>query len=118
MALREKYNSAIQTAKTLGFQGGAEERDGKLYFKGTTQTQDQANKIWDAIKTVPSWQQEAVADIKATRSGGASKGERPGTVKLGDTPGRIGKEMPANSNAYMDIFNTNRSQLRDPAKIK
>ncbi|PYR68926.1 MAG: peptidoglycan-binding protein LysM, partial [Acidobacteria bacterium] len=60
MALREKYNYAIQTAKNLGFQGGAEERDGKLHFKGTVQTQKEANKIWDAIKTIPSWQQEVV----------------------------------------------------------
>jgi nucleoid-associated protein YgaU len=118
MALREKYNSAIQTAKTLGFQGGAEERDGKLYFKGTTQTQDQANKIWDAIKTVPSWQQEVVADIKATSSGGAPQAERTYTVKSGDTLSRIAKEMLGDSNAYMDIFNANRSQLSDPDKIK
>ena len=48
--------------------GSAEERDGKLYFKGTTQTQDEANKIWDAIKTVPDWQQDVVANIKATGS--------------------------------------------------
>jgi nucleoid-associated protein YgaU len=118
MALREKYNSAIQTAKTLGFQGGAEERDGKLYFKGTTQTQDQANKIWDAIKTVPSWQQEVVADIKATSSGAAPQADRTYTVKSGDTLSRIAKEMLGDSNAYMDIFNANRSQLSDPDKIK
>jgi nucleoid-associated protein YgaU len=118
MALREKYNTAIQTAKTLGFQGGAEERDGKLYFKGTTQTQDQANKIWDAIKTVPSWQQEVVADIKATSSGAAPQAERTYTVKSGDTLSRIAKEMLGDSNAYMDIFNANRSQLSDPDKIQ
>jgi len=118
MALREKYNSAIQTAKTLGFQGGAEERDGKLYFKGTTQTQDQANKIWDAIKTVPSWQQEVVADIKAASSGAAPQSERTYTVKSGDTLSRIAKEMLGDSKAYMDIFNANRSQLSDPDKIQ
>ena len=32
--LREKYNHAIQTAKSLRMQGGAEERDGKLHFNG------------------------------------------------------------------------------------
>ena len=35
MGLRDKYNHAIQTAKSLHMQGGAEERDGKLYFNGT-----------------------------------------------------------------------------------
>ena len=33
-------------------QGAAEERDGKLHFKGKVNNQDEVNKIWDAIKTV------------------------------------------------------------------
>jgi nucleoid-associated protein YgaU len=123
MALREKYNYAIQTAKNLRFQGGAEERDGKLHFKGTVQTQDEANKIWDAIKTIPGWQQEVVAEIRATGTapaGGSTGGqvERTYTVKPGDTLSKIAKEMLGNTNAYMDIFNANKDQLSDPDKIK
>jgi nucleoid-associated protein YgaU len=118
MALREKYNYAIQTAKNLRFQGGAEERDGKLHFKGTVQTQDEANKIWDAIKTIPSWQQEVVADIRATGPAAGSQTERTYTVKSGDTLSRIAKEMLGDANAYMDIFNANKDQLSDPDKIK
>ena len=123
MALREKYNHAIQTAKTLRFQGGAEERDGKLHFNGSVQTQDDANRIWDAIKTIPSWQQEVVADIRAT--GAAQPGANTGgqsdktyTVKSGDTLSKIAKDMLGNANAYMDIFNANKDQLSDPDKIK
>src|ERR1041384_5802319 len=68
-ALRDKYNYAIQTAKDVRMQGSADERDGKLYFHGTVNTQAEANKIWDAIKTVPDWSKDVVADIKAdTRS--------------------------------------------------
>lgn len=124
MALRDKYSYAIQTAKSLGFQGGAEERDGKLHFKGTVHTQEEANKIWDAIKTIPTWQQEVDADIKATgaTSGtsptAAPQGERTYTVKSGDTLSRIAKEMLGDANAYTDIFNANRDQLSDPDKIK
>jgi nucleoid-associated protein YgaU len=123
MALREKYNHAIQTAKTLRFQGGAEERDGKLHFNGTVQTQDDANRIWDAIKTVPSWQQEVVADIRATGAAqpGATTGgqsDRTYTVKSGDTLSKIAKEMLGDANAYTDIFNANKDQLSDPNKIK
>ena len=66
MGLRDKYAYAIQTAKDLRMQGAADEREGKLYFKGTTGTQAEANKIWDAIKTIPDWSKEVVADIKAT----------------------------------------------------
>ena len=126
MTLREKYNSAIQTAKNLGFQGGAEERDGKLHFKGTVKTQDEANKIWDAIKTVPSWQQDVVAEIRATGTAqtgapagapAGGQGERTYTVKPGDTLSKIAKQMLGDANAYMDIFNANKGLLTDPNKI-
>ena len=127
MGLRDKYNHAIQTAKNFRMQGGAEERDGKLYFKGTVNTQDEANKIWDAIKTVPTWSQEVVADIQSTGKGTAGQEtaakptagrETTYTVKPGDTLSKIAKEHLGNANAYMDIFNANRDQLSDPDKIK
>ena len=124
MGLRDKYSYAVQTAKDLRMQGSAEEREGKLYFKGTTQTQEEANKIWDAIKTIPSWQQEVVADIKASSptaagtSGQSGAAESTYTVKSGDTLSKIAKEHLGDANAYMDIFNANKDQLKDPDKIK
>ena len=117
MGLRDKYSYAVQTAKDLRMQGSAEEREGKLYFKGTTQTQDEANKIWDAIKTIPDWKTEIVADIKAT-GGGAGAESKTYTVKSGDTLSKIAKEHLGDANAYMDIFNANKDQLTDPDKIK
>jgi nucleoid-associated protein YgaU len=116
MGLRDKYNYAVQTAKDLRMQGSAEEREGKLYFKGTTQTQEEANKIWDAIKTIPDWKNEIVADIKAT--GGGAGASNTYTVKPGDTLSQIAKDQLGNANAYMDIFNANKDQLKDPDKIK
>jgi nucleoid-associated protein YgaU len=119
MGLRDKYAYAIQTAKSVKMQGAAEERDGKLYFHGTVGSQDEANKIWDAIKTIPDWRNEIVADIKATgtpASGGGA--ERTYTVKSGDTLSKIAKEMLGDAGAYMEIFNANRDQLTDPDKIK
>ena len=118
MALRDKYNHAIQTAKGFGMQGSADERDGKLHFHGTVQTQDQANKIWDAIKTIPTWPQEVVADIKAVGGPEGSQNQVTYTVKAGDTLGKIAKEHLGNANAYMEIFNANQDQLSDPDKIK
>lgn len=74
-------------------EGAAEERDGKLYFKGTTKTQAEANKIRDAIKTVPDWGKEIVAAIKATDGDGeAAAGGRTYTVKPGDTLSKIAKQ--------------------------
>jgi nucleoid-associated protein YgaU len=98
--------------------GSAEERDGKLYFTGTTQTQDEANQIWDAIKTVPAWQQEVVANIKASGQPAATREQTTYTVKAGDTLSKIAKQFLGDANAYMDIFNANRDQLSDPDKIK
>jgi nucleoid-associated protein YgaU len=125
MSLREKYSYAIQTAKDFRMDGSADERDGKLYFKGKVQSQDQANKIWDAIKTIPSWPQEIVADIQATApsspsapTGKEGTGATTYTVKPGDTLSKIAKETLGDSNAYMSIFNMNRDQLRDPDKIQ
>jgi len=120
MGLRDKYDHAIQTAKGVRMQGSADERDGKLYFHGTVNTQEEANKIWDAIKTVPDWRNDIVADIKATGAPGAAAGggERTYTVKAGDTLSKIAKEMYGDANAYMEIFNANKDQLHDPDKIK
>jgi nucleoid-associated protein YgaU len=112
--LTGKYKYAMETAKGFHLDGTTEERDGKLYIKGTVQTQDQANKIWDALKTIPDWKTEIVADITAT--GGPA--EELYTVKAGDTLGKIAKQFLGDANAYPSIFDANRDQLSDPDKIK
>lgn len=118
MGLRDKYAYAIQTAKNFHMQGSADELDGKLHFHGTVATQEEANKIWDAIKTIPEWPNEIVADIKATGAPAAGQAERTYTVKAGDTLSKIAKETLGNANAYTEIFDANRDQLSDPNKIQ
>lgn len=115
MNLRDKYNHAIQTAKELRMQGSAEERDGKLYFKGIVKNQAEVNKIWDAIKTVPDWRNDLVGEV--TVDPNAPK-EVTYTVKSGDTLSKIAKEHLGDANAYMRIFDANKDQLSDPDKIK
>ncbi len=115
MGLRDTYNAAIQAAKGH-MQGSADERDGKLYFHGTVQTQDESNRIWDAIKTVSSWRTDVVADIKVLNqdaSAGSSSAptqasEQTYTVKAGDTLSKIAKELLGSANAYPTIFEANR----------
>ena len=113
--LTGKYKYAMETAKSFHLDGTTEERDGKLYIKGTVATQDQANKIWDALKTIPDWKTEVVADITAT---GGGAGEETYTVKAGDTLSKIAKQLLGDANAYPAIFDANRDQLSDPDKIK
>ena len=115
MNLREKYNHAIQVAKGFRMEGSAQERDGKLYFNGLTKSQDEVNKIWDAIKTVPDWRNDIVADIKVDPN--APK-QITYTVKSGDTLSKIAREHLGDANAYMKIFEANKDQLSDPDKIK
>jgi len=116
MGLRDKYAYAIQTAKGK-FDGSAQERDGKLYWTGSVKTENEKNEIWSAIKTIPDWKNDIVADIKVT-GGPAAAATKTYTVKSGDTLSAIAKEHLGSANAYMKIFEANRDQLSDPDKIK
>jgi nucleoid-associated protein YgaU len=120
------YQWALKTAEGK-FHGTTDERDGKLYFNGTVATEAEKNQIWDAIKTIPTWQKDVVADIRVT-GGPASSGvstpaaappsSKTYTVKTGDTLSRIAKEHLGNASDYMKIFNLNRDQLSNPDLIQ
>ena len=123
--LRDKYNKAIQTAKDFRMEGSAQEKDGKLYFNGTVGSEAEKNAIWDALKTVPDWRNDVIADIRVVERPGAHAAPSPAssatktyTVKSGDTLSKIARDHLGDGNAYMEIFNANRDQLTDPDKIK
>lgn len=116
MSLRDMYAYAISTAKGK-FHGNAEEREGKLYFTGTVATDAEKNEIWTAIKTIPTWQNDIVADIQVTGPPPAPAAKTY-TVQPGDTLGAIAKAHLGNAGAYMKIFDLNKDQLTDPNKIK
>ena len=127
MDLRNKYSQAVATAKSLGMEGSAEERDGKLHFNGTVKSEDEKNQIWNALKTVPDWQKDVIADIRVKAGAQSQTIPQPTpakatmktyTVKSGDTLGEIAKRELGSAGKYMDIFNANKDQLTDPDKIK
>lgn len=122
MDLRAKYDHAIQTAKRLGFQGGATQEGDKLHFKGTVHSEEEKNQIWNALKTVPDWQKDINAQIQVSPQpqavGTSGAGARTYTVKSGDTLSKIAREHLGDANAYMRIFDANKDQLSDPDKIK
>ena len=122
MGLRDKYAYAIQQAKGLRFDGSAEERDGKLHWSGYVNSEDEKNQIWNALKTIPDWRNDIVADIKvrpgAQANAPAAQAQQTYTVQAGDTLSGISKKFLGDANAYMEIFNINRDQLSDPDKIK
>jgi nucleoid-associated protein YgaU len=124
MGLREKYAYAISTAKGK-FDGSAQEQGGKLHFVGTVKSEDDKNELWNAIKTIPEWRNEIVAEITVTGGGaaaagggGAAQGARTYTVKAGDTLSKIAKQHLGDANAYMRIFELNKDQLSNPDMIK
>jgi nucleoid-associated protein YgaU len=124
MGLRDKYSYAIQTSKGK-LQGNAEERDGQLFIKGTVSSDTEKNEIWNAIKTIPDWQKEVVADIRVTGNGAAAPKASPAparektyTVKAGDTLSKISKEFLGSADEYMKIFKANADQLTNPDQIK
>ena len=118
MGLRDKYAYAIQQAKGK-FDGSAQERDGKLHFTGSVKTEAEKNELWNAIKTIPEWRDEIVADIKVTGGPATAQPQtQTYTVKSGDTLSGIAKQHLGDANAYMKIFEANRDQLNDPDKIK
>ena len=125
MSLKGMYQWALKTAEGK-FHGTTDERDGKLYFNGTVATEAEKNQIWDAIKTIPTWQKDVVADIRVTggpsSAGRTAEAAKPSsksyTVKAGDTLSRIAKEHLGDAADYMKIFNLNKDQLTDPDLIK
>jgi len=119
MGLREKYAYAIEQAKGK-FDGSAQERDGKLYFSGSVKSEAEKNELWNAIKAIPEWRDEIVADITVTGGGATAAGPATGrtyTVKAGDTLSAIAKEHLGSAGAYGRIFEANRDQLSDPDKV-
>ena len=113
MSLRDKYAAAIQVAKSVGMQGAAEEANGRLQFKGTVTSEDDKNKIWDALKSVPTWKDELNAQIDVVKPAVTTY-----TVQSGDTLSKIAKVHLGDANAYMKIFEANKGTLSDPDKIQ
>ena len=121
MSLRDTYAYAIQTAKGK-FDGSAQEKDGKLHWSDPSRQKTRKTRSGRAIKTIPDWRNDIVADIQVTgvkemaASVGAST--KTYTVKAGDTLSGIAKSQLGNASAYMKIFEANKDQLSDPDKIK
>jgi nucleoid-associated protein YgaU len=114
--MKGMYQYAVDVAKDK-FHGTIEDANGKVVFKGTVATDADKNAIWNAIKTIPTWQHDVEADIRVT-GGASAAAKKTYTVKSGDTLSGIAKSAYGNANDYVKIFELNRDQLSDPDKIK
>jgi nucleoid-associated protein YgaU len=121
MKLRYKYADAIQAAKNFQMDGSAQELDGKLHFTGTVTSDAEKDAIWDAIRTVPGWPNEVVADVKVAPRPGIDapvSSMKTYTVQSGDTLSTISREFLGDPNEYMRIFEANTDQLQDPDNVQ
>lgn len=110
----EKYKDLEAVASRLGLQGfSMTEANGKVSIKGNTTYQLEKDLFWDAIKKYPEWKNEVAADIRAERSD--IHGYH--VVQAGESLSKIAKVHLDDANRYMDIFNANKDQLKDPNLI-
>jgi LysM repeat protein len=113
--LKEKYQSVLDLGKNLDVKGGdVKEEGGKLKVSGTAAYELDKELLWDAIKSIPGWEKEVVADIKVANKDILGIY----TVQAGDTLSKISKKYLDNPNRYNDIFNLNKDILSNPDLIK
>jgi nucleoid-associated protein YgaU len=115
MSLQTKYSPVLTLAKELNVQGlNVKEEGGKLTLSGSVNTQFEKNSIWDKIKEVGGeGQKEVNADFKVLNSGYYHLH----TVKSGDSLSKLAKQYYKDANKYMQIFNANKDQLKNPDAI-
>lgn len=116
MSLQTKYAPVVALAKELNIQGlNVKEEAGKLKISGSANTQYEKNSIWDKIKEVGGeGQKEVSADIKVLNS----EYYHLHTVKSGESLSKISKYYYKDADKYMQIFNANKDQLKNPDMIK
>lgn len=110
----EKYKDLEALAGKLGIQEfSMTEAGGKVAVKGKTTYQLEKDLFWDGIKKHDGWQNEVGADIRVEKTD--IHGHH--VVQPGESLSKIAKVHLDNPNRYMDIFNANKDQLKDPNLI-
>jgi hypothetical protein len=69
--LQLKYSKAIELAEQADIDSAPEEHEGRLYFIGTVRAPADVSKIWEAIRALPEWEAEVIADIRSADFGAA-----------------------------------------------
>jgi len=125
MTLKDTYQAVLAVAtrqEDLRF----DERDGKLQITGVVATEEQKNRIWAAIRTVPAWQREVVVNLRVQAKSAAAKTSRAAasgasqthTVVAGDTLSAIAERYFGDARQTTKILDANRDLLVNPEKIR
>jgi LysM repeat protein len=115
MSLMDKYAAVLKLSQDLKVKGSdVKEQGGKLIIKGTAEYGIDRDHLWDLIKKQAGWENEIAADIKVEKSDVYGYW----VVKSGDSLSKIAKDVYDDGSKYMQIFNANKDQLKDPNMIK
>ena len=111
----EKYQDLETAAGKLNIQNfSMREAGGKVSISGLTTYQLEKDLFWDVIKKHTGWENEVAADIKTEKTDVFGYW----VVQPGESLSKIAKSVYDNANRYMDIFNANKDQLKDPNVIQ
>lgn len=115
MALQDKYREVLDLGMKLEVKDGyVNEEEGKLKIGGTAKTQMDKDAMWQKIKEIGGdAASDIVADIKVEETGYYGTY----TVQKGDSLSKIAKAHLGDPMRYMEIFNMNTDQLKDPNLI-
>lgn len=116
MALTMKYGPVLDLCNKFNMKDAkVEEAEGSLKIAGTVHTQYEKNKIWDKIKEIGG---QATSDLKADIKVEAKDYYHIHKVVSGDSLSKMAKEYFDDAKKYMEIFNVNKDQLKNPDLIK
>jgi nucleoid-associated protein YgaU len=100
----------------------------KLFVRAEVGSDQEKNRVWDAIKQVDPSYSDLHGDIivnpalapksAAAGAGGAGTEPRTYTVQEGDSLSKIAEKFYGNASAYNKIFEANRDKLSDPNKVR
>jgi nucleoid-associated protein YgaU len=126
--LKQKYQSAISMAQTVGHLQNVNMQGDKLFVRAEVPNEDVKNSIWNEIKRIDPQYSDLIADItinsslpapQAAAAGvGATSQQRTYTVKPGDSLSAIAQQFYGKASEYNRIFEANRDKLKDPDRIQ
>jgi hypothetical protein len=115
MSVKEKYQEVLALGEKFNVRDGyVREEDNILKVGGLVKNQQEKDLMWDLIKEIGGREpQDIEADIKVETTEYYGIYE----VKSGDSLSKISKMYFDDPMRYMDIYNINRDQLKNPDLI-
>lgn len=113
MALEQKYQELINTAKTSGTQNlQVREQNNVLYIDGQVSSEEEKQKLWDLYNKIdPDYRAGDLVMNLTIKDGGPIEYE----VVKGDSLSKIGQKFGI---AWKEIYEANRNQIKNPDLIQ